>query len=627
MKITIGKLQSGGGLPPFVSYTPVMMNGAQGYADTSDSLDSSSRSSGSGDTKGEITNKDLLTMIKDIDGLPSDMQALYKQLSNFYTMQDYGILNTSSLSTQYLKALQQIKTAKFNKESFDSTYKKLEKDGSLNELAISATGKLIGVDSEGNIKQLGVEEARNTQEYQILTNGDLLQYRANSPNQAGNNVLQQIAANGISMDQVNQLIHNIIGTLGRTETSTEGVLSKEGQILKGIQILQQAYSREDAQGLGLDGLYDAKLITKSQATQIQAALNNIFTMLPQNAQTLLNIKTGSRENAINLVSSILTSQSSSSNSFITTLKTDNSGKKLKSDGSGVDGIDVTANVATQFIQGLGEKSSILINDGSINGLAATTSSMPVVNKEGNPLGAGSTLQDISQSQFGPILDMQQISMEGYFIPDGSTMRVLTDGQAHSIDMPIDVEALSKGQIKPDMKLFAKKEKADQYLREHNIKDINKINEYYESQGIPAKYDADGDLKSNNWRRFAAFNGAALNSAFKEDVSFSDMEEADEMETQGYLDQLRKANSWGSDNKFKFDKKSWVDKYLWDNGHDAFYKGIIYIPIKTNMFNAMSTLSGSNLLSASQATTLEAFQQQQQEKLQNYVNPGSFSVNN
>ena len=618
MTINIGKYQSGGGLPPFVSYTPVTVNNAR-QSIGEEYGTSGVKNSSSDDTKGEITNKDLLSMLKDIDGLPSDMEALYKRLNVFYRDQELGLVDTKSLSTQYLRAIQQIKTAKYNKEVFDTAYKELEKNGGLNEVAISSTGKLIGINSSGNLKQLSLDEAQNTNEYQIMTNAELLQYRAEDPSKAGMNDMLKFASNGIGMEQVNKLIGEIVGKLGTTEVSKEGVLSKEGQTLKGLQVLQQAYAQEDSQGLGVDGLYKSKILTKSQAEQAQKALYNVFMMLPQNAKTLLLIKGGGEEGAQSIVNSIISAGRSDTYESSFTPMTDSEGKKLNSNG-GVDTSKVELNTAMQFIQGLGYNESFVINDGSVNGIALPSSTLGINKKDGTPLGTGSTLQEISSSQFGPVLDFQNATMDGYKLSDGAGMRVLTDGQAHSVDLPLDMEAYAKNQIKPDLNVGKKIEQVEQYIRENHITDYQQINKLYQDKGIPAKYKADGTLDPTHWGRFAAINATALNSAFKEDVTFSNLEEVDdENESNQYLEQLRKANNW-NEKDFEFDKKSWADKLFGGNDYDAFYRGVVYIPIKANAFNALGGTGTS--LSPIETQSIEALEQQKQ-RIQNYRNPGSF----
>jgi hypothetical protein len=58
-------------LPPLVSYTPVTVTGGQTTVSATKADDSD---------KTDLTDKDLLEMLKGIDGLPSDMELITKSL-------------------------------------------------------------------------------------------------------------------------------------------------------------------------------------------------------------------------------------------------------------------------------------------------------------------------------------------------------------------------------------------------------------------------------------------------------------------------------------------------------------------------------------------------------------------
>jgi hypothetical protein len=66
------KYQSGGGLP-FVNFTPVFATSETGATPTTQK---------STEDEG-LTSKDVLTLLKDMDGLPSDMQLIVSSLKNF----------------------------------------------------------------------------------------------------------------------------------------------------------------------------------------------------------------------------------------------------------------------------------------------------------------------------------------------------------------------------------------------------------------------------------------------------------------------------------------------------------------------------------------------------------------
>jgi hypothetical protein len=59
----------------------------------------SSKSEGSSD----LTDKDLLKMMEKLEGLPNDMHALTKVLSDFYVDQQYSPFpNTANIASRYL---------------------------------------------------------------------------------------------------------------------------------------------------------------------------------------------------------------------------------------------------------------------------------------------------------------------------------------------------------------------------------------------------------------------------------------------------------------------------------------------------------------------------------------------
>jgi hypothetical protein len=69
---------SGGGMPPFADYTPVVLP----YQDPFISTSKTESSSGSSN---DLGLKDLLGMIKELDGLPNDSAALAKNLTSLFT--------------------------------------------------------------------------------------------------------------------------------------------------------------------------------------------------------------------------------------------------------------------------------------------------------------------------------------------------------------------------------------------------------------------------------------------------------------------------------------------------------------------------------------------------------------
>ena len=627
-------MQSGGGMPPFTYYQPVAIN-TQQPQQVASGASSSSKSDAT--DKGKLTDKDLMEMLGKIDGLPNDMNVVYDAMANFYKEQELGI-SVSSLSTTYLRALQQLKTAKFNKEQFNASFKNAQKNGSLSEIAITDTGKVVVRDIDDKITYISPEEyLKNTDKYQAFTNQDLLLMRQRDPSMAYQNGVFNFVNSAISSQQLGKMIEDFMIKLGTNEINQTGYSkTKSNQIIEGIEYLRNASQQAQSNNLGanmsLDGLYESKILTKSQAESASKALNYIYQALPENAKTLIKLKTnGTREGIWEYLKNYILGQVDNTLEFTPKLLEDGEGNKpgskTKDGGSDKD----KYSVAAQWYQGYGDKADVILNGGTSFAIATQASVLPIVNKEGQSLGQ-CNLQQIQQSQFGPMFDVQNASFGGNFIPNSSWNQILTDGQVYSYDMPIDLEAYQNGKIKPDLNLSKKLEQLEEYIRTNNIdrKDTQKINKLCEQFNLPLMYDENGNYNYSHWKRFAVINATALGNAFTEDQSFNEYvsEVLDENKLNGYIKEFEKSQGYG-EGKFKYDKPSWWDNMLRNpqnfiSTNDQMFEGTLYIPIRDNMFNALSGSGSLSNMGQNQMFNIETLEQQK-DRIANYNNPGEFKL--
>ena len=213
MKISINKYQSGGGMPPFTYYEPLSFSN-NGYQPTYTNKEAN-------DSEGQLTEKDLFTMLKDIDALPSDIQVIMRDLSNSFNSFSYSRSGLSDIASKYLKALSKIKTANFNKEYYDQAYKNAVEKNALDEVAITEQGKIVVSDENGELLPITVEEFyKNSDKYSPITNSNLLYLRAH--NSGFNNTYLKLAQNGISLQEINKMIQDSISNLGSTTQNITG---------------------------------------------------------------------------------------------------------------------------------------------------------------------------------------------------------------------------------------------------------------------------------------------------------------------------------------------------------------------------------------------------------------------
>lgn len=573
MKV-IPKFQEGGFMSLFTQYTPV-----QTPTETPQRV---SRSSQEKEEKEDdkITEKDLLEMVSKIDGLPNDMQQVVSNLQQMFEMQTFGMGSISNLANTYLSNILSLKTAAFNKKEYDSAFSKSSQNGSLNEYAITETGKVVVQDSEGAIKFVDIKDLKDSEEYTPLTNSNLLYIRAHFPGYANQNTLLSIVNNGISLETVHNMIKSRFNQIGKSETSMDYYVSKE--VMKGKDIIGNMLAN------GPDGYYKiTEDLTTADKTALNAALNYIYNTLPRNAKTRLAIeaKDDSKEAILNIIQDALLGTIDSKNS--TTIKYLGSENKLESDSdSSVSDIDeLKLNTAFKWLVGYGEKSSFTFNAGDNRFVFTLVNSMPLVKMNGDYLGANSTLADVTTGQYGSLLDFSNATMGNNLIDSSALSQVvLTDGKIYSIDYP-SIE--SKGYIKPDLstKTKEKKEKADAEIKSLGISlddreqikaNYGLINSVYERNELPAPYDSDGNVK-NGWHRFGVIRARASNRA----LGMDDLDEnpllqevLDDASINNYISTVKDEN---------FEKKGMFGIF----GYDHVYQGTVWIPVSVNYNNAVA----------------------------------------
>lgn len=618
--------QQGGAMPPYVSYTPFVPASQSNIPIQQQQQQQSTTIKDS--TKQDMSDKDLLNMIEKIDGLPNDMENIILELKQMYTIQ--SILPSTSSSKKlvdlYLNSLYKAKVANFNKKEFDDTYNLVKSNKGLSEVAITTDGNLVAQNlNTGEIKQLTVNDyLSNKQKYEeqgikLLTNSNLLYIRAHYPQFTFKNEIFQIVENGIGLEKVQNLLKDNVSTLGKTEnTIITDVYKQNGKVVAGMEILQNLKGTNTS----IDGLYEAKKITSEQRQQAKAAVEYLYATLPENAKTLLDLKSGKgKGGSLKLIEYLILSKSDIKQSNELTYKGDYNlnGTKRSSGSKNGDSDNLKYNTAAQLLLGVGYKSNFVIQDGTSDGIVVRSNEFPATNGQ-QTLGKSSLL-DLTKSDYGGILQFKDATMGGIPISQNALNKVITDGIVHSLDMIIDQDAAQKRIIKPDLKALKRKQQADDYIKQNNIdeKDINKVNEVYKNFNLPMLYDQNGRLNAVSYARFAVFDGTAISSAFENssdsDITFNDyLKELEGQDEQNALEEFKQ-----SDPKMHYDSKSW-----WDsispvfNGHDSVYKGTIFIPIKPHVLNAMAgtNLTGEQIMQIEDAETAKIAQQR---KLQGWNN--------
>ena len=617
------KYQAGGGLP-FVGFTPVFATSEKGAPATSTKTTKADK-----DDDNDLTTKDVLTLLKDMDGLPSDMALIVDSLRNFNMMDKMdplGLSSSSDIASRYISLINKIKVAKFNREEYNSAFNQLKGNGGLNEYAVSSDGYLIGTNAEGDFQMFTPDEVISgtprQQGYSLLTNSNLLYLRANSTDAAFNHRLTTFAQNGIGMEVITKQISDIIQGLGSSKESEEGFvqMGSNGQVKKGLEYLRKVANEvgDDSifKDMSVADYYQAGYLTEDQATQAQLAIEYIKNSLPANMQSLLKVKGGSDKGAEALIKSLVYSKTSTDVQFKATPKKMTKDSSSSSSGSG-DGVDELKLSPVQMMQvGYTDHQPVMLQKGTKYATTVNAQVLPITDVNKKLLGI-TTLDKVAESTFGGALDMNNVTMGSQLIDPQALQNVQIDStNLYVMNLPIDKNS-PDGTIKPDLAWMTKIEELDQIIREQGITDINQINKLYTDAGLPVLMDSNGQLNIKDYCKFGVLNGHALNSAFK-DLDLLDntvLEIDDEDQISNVLSILNKGRN--EKDRIDFDSKSWADS-IFGTKHDSLYEGTIYIPVRTNAFTGM--IGGGQYPDTQTAAEVEALVQQK-ERTRGYVDPG------
>lgn len=610
----IFKFQQGGALPPLVSYTPVVVQGPE----------NAPASSSSKDTKGsDLTDKDLLEMLKSLDGLPSDTSVLVKQLQNFYIDQQYAP-STSNIASRYLAVLGQMKNLNFNHQEYKDALDIVNKNGGINEIAINDRGQVFCVNKSDpkDFQLISPEELFKQTEYVPLTNSDLLDMRAYNIDLANNSSILKVVKNGIGIDGVTKMIQDIVDKLGTSENSREGYsIIKNRQILNGISIIKEAATKGAFAGdeLSIEGLYKNEIISKSQAEQAKIAIEYIKRALPQNAISLLKIKSNGTDKGVEAMITMLTSShmndsSSFKTEFQESLNIDGTKKEDNPDKSKI-------NPAIAFQLDMGVETVLPLVAGSSDALFLQAYRMPVTTKEGNPLGI-TTLDKVSDtSALGGLFDFSHVTMGDQVLDMASSQNVVVDGSSiYKVYLPYDQTKAARGIITPNLNYIMLLEKVRKEVKDSGVTTPEEINAVYEKNNLPPFVDMNGKVNEQFYKPFGVMNATALSDAFPTSVDLNDNINFEEVDDDNEIN-----NYWsiikGDNTKESFDKKSWYNGIFGD--YQQMWKGLIYLPLNSTDPTLGAYSGGDN----PSTTTLQDYRArwQQEQRLSTFNPQGQLQI--
>lgn len=308
MNLKIQKFAEGGTSSSAFFYQPLAMatTGVEAESDTAKlikAMVAANKKSSNDENKGKITDKDFLGLLKEIDGLPSDILKLYTQAQNFWAdPTNTGDTNYSNFAQLLTRISLQAKIAKFNKEVWDKSRDTMFANHSENEMAITDQGGVVIQTNDGGIDTISVEKwKQNPYAYKTLTNADIMELRAQKL--PGDNSILNIVNGSTSVEAITDKLQKILSNAQSSNVSsyisTDGFNTKSGlTVLKGL--LQKGL---DPTTLTMSGVY--KYTTKENADQVANLLQYAWSSLTTKEQTLLTSRAGKNKKGVDQLLKLL----------------------------------------------------------------------------------------------------------------------------------------------------------------------------------------------------------------------------------------------------------------------------------------------------------------------------------
>ena len=574
------------------SRTPSSQNymNSSGKSDSVSIKDSNKDSDKEDNTKGKLTEKDLYSMIKDVNGLPNEMKQIIASLKNTMSMNTLSSIDSSELSNQYLNALYKLKIANQNKEKLESSVKKSQEDGSLGEVAITLSGNLLASDSQGNVKEISLEQYKdNPNGLQLLTNSNLAWLRKYSPKysfQQSDSTFETIS-NGMGFESFQKLLDQAKSQLGSYRYDEQGVSGKEALLgLKALSGLskeeQEAYLKQ-----ATDGTYKYQSSTDSNATQIKALVDYLTVVMPKRAKVWASVKTGIMDQnkaTQALVGQYLSGQLNSQSSYKVNLEDDgtsSSGNGKKSSGGSPEDPKEgfwrqlqsdKAGDSSSFVTLIGKKNMSV--EGKYYGITPGMEDNKSLTKYIGDSKVGYLIKNRQNITFGD----QQISPDNF-----DDIMVNAGGGAMTVTLPITQDGKVNFAIMDTYSQVVNKLKAaglKQNTPEFEQKKAQVLNQI----GLGYLVDASrGTINPKYFGHFLVLEGVTSSKAKtqvgakKQDFVVNDF--IDDVSSDDTLyDTVVRALSSKDKGDYELDH-NWISF-----NNDKLYKGNIYIPINTNPLN-------------------------------------------
>ena len=629
LKLAKGGSQIGGRFAQYAaSYTPL---------DVQPRTASTSTTSNTSPKKEDtLSLKDVIQVFDNVKGLTSDVNLVISDFAKIIqgellTSFD-GEISVSSLATKYLSNLAKVNALRNNQQEFDDIRTQLEKNNSLNEVAVDSNGNLIVLGEDG-LDKITVDQYMSAPgAYQVLTNHNLLDIRDKNPGFAfRNDILGNIS--GVGIDSVIGKINSLVKTLGTTK---QELLSDEMKsIAQGVEFIQDLNEegQDVGQALGSMMIVRQGKATEQQVEQAQQAISSIIQTLSPQEQALIayhSMQNGG-SGVLGFLTDLIGSKTSANvkqTSLISRIWSPTTATKKKTDSSngGTDLKDEHDNPLQDLINLQGGTSIpmyFVTSDGNeamgTMGVQwsklterdpGTTSLSNMLNRTG----IGGVVKGYGGITFGDIQVPSEYLKDIVYKEGGGVVAILPCKYDTLGNQSVDLSLLDEfKEITHSVTQYAQGTDAWWEAVGKKIKE----------KGLGEYLLGDGQVDKRKFGTFLMVEGyttdnvlSAINPAYKQS-HYMENEGSDD----NILNMMKTVLSPDGKTNYEVDTFSWINPFDWLGAVDEVYHANVFIPLTNNNLQAVN--AWGQTINESSALRKEAdYQADQAGKLDRNINAGS-----
>lgn len=291
-------------LPDWTPTTPIPPLTGSGYSPyPPEEIDSNNKSKKGDKQKGtDLLPKEILKKLV-TEGLPNDVDFTLNAFNALMNKYDSSLdINPAEMNRDFVQILSLTNKTLHNKEKWTNISKAMEQNNSFGETAMTSQGYGVAEMRDGSIKLVTPNEvARNNGKFRLLSNSELMEYRARNPRMAFNASLFDTLDTNVSPNKFKDWLFGYLDKANKTtnEFSSDLQVEETGNIKSMISLLSDPSvvgeiigktEKGDQQYTMASDYYKVTRKLSSKAQQLQAMLNSAVAMMPRNYRNYLQLK-------------------------------------------------------------------------------------------------------------------------------------------------------------------------------------------------------------------------------------------------------------------------------------------------------------------------------------------------